>query len=387
MQPNPTILHLANVLMIAEADGVLTEPEAFALREIMHRIGADADDLAKARDWMAHHSPYHLQEVQNSADAMKMIEDMVLMSLADGQVSRDESQPLEAFLSGLGFVQADMDMIVQRVRSRLRAIPATPHPSMPIRRDAVAEVPAQAARHVTPPPVFARISPPALQSPSTHQRPIAHPTPAHRHATPAPVLVAEPPPHTAPPVSAIPPPVVPKETPLERCQRHRASAPQGVCYCFGAPEGPLNPWGCRLMRMAWTSDADWLRLGRFRDSDTFVLDHEAISARLSERLTSVAGCPFLLTGFAQQALNALPSQATTMGRWRHHLVSQTAPSATAVTVRSYSHGCAREVAAWADGLAPTDDRDARQMIRRAARLTGVAVDLTLLNHTKEADHA
>jgi hypothetical protein len=124
--------------------------------------------------------------------------------------------------------------------------------------------------------------------------------------------------------------------------------------------------------MTWTVDADWLRLGRFRDSDTFVFDHDAISARLNERLASVTGCPFLLASFAQQAVSVLPSQATTMGRWRHHLVSQTAPSATAVTVRSYNHGCAREVAAWADGLAPTDDQDARR---------------TLLNHTKEADHA
>jgi hypothetical protein len=380
MPLNPTIIHLANVLMIAEADGGLTDPEAAALREIMHRIGADAGDLAAAREWMARHSPYHLQEVQNSADSMKMIEDMVFMSLADGQVSRNESLPLEAFLSSLGFVQADMDMIVHRVRTRLRNIPNTPHPAMPIRRDAVAAVPAKAARHATPTPVSARVSPPALPSPSTPRRPVARPTPAPRQPTPAPVLVAEPAPHTAPPV-------VPKETPLERCQRHRASAPQGVCYCFGAPEGPLNPWGCRLTRMAWTADADWLRLGRFRDSDTFVLDHEAISERLRERLTSVADCPFLLSSFGKQALNALPSQATTMGRWRHHLVSQTTLAATAVTVRSYSHGCVREVAAWADGLAPTDDRDARQMIRRAARLTGVTVDLTLLKHTKEADHA
>jgi hypothetical protein len=139
--------------------------------------------------------------------------------------------------------------------------------------------------------------------------------------------------------------------------------------------------------MSWTADADWLRLGRFRDGDTFVFDREAIAARMRERLANAAGCPFLLAGFAQQAAVALPALATTMGRWRHHLVSQTTPAATAVTIRSYSHGCRREVAAWADGLAPTDDRDARQMIRRTARQTGTAIPLNLLDQGKEADHA
>jgi hypothetical protein len=386
MPLNPTIIHLANVLMIAEADGAFTEPKAAALREIMHRIGADAGDLAAAREWMARHSPYRLQVISNSADSMRMIEDMVFMSLADGQVSPEESRPLEAFLSNLGFVQADMDLIVQRVRTRLRAIPTAPHPAMPTRRDDVAAIAGKAARHVTPPPMAPRPSPPARKPPAAPQGKSPQQTPMPQPAASTPVSEVSHEPERKP-AECTTPPEPASESPVDRCERRRASAPLGACYCFGTPDEPLNPWGCRLTHMAWTADADWLRLGRFRNSDTFVFDREAIAARLNERLESVRDCPFLLAGFAQQAVSALPSQATTMGRWRHHLVSQTAPSATAVTVRSYSHGCLREVAAWADGLAPTDDQDAWRMIRCAARRTGVTVDLTLLNHTKEADHA
>jgi hypothetical protein len=386
MPSNSIIVHLANVLMIAEADGAFTEPEAAALREIMHRIGAGPGDLAAARDWMARNAPYRLQVIPDSADTMKMIEDMVLMSLADGQVSRNESRPLEAFLSNLGFVQADMDLIVQRVRPRLRNIPAAPHPAMPARRDDAAVPSGKASRPLTPPAKAVRPPPPPVRAPAAPQGSAPHQTPVPQPAASEPVAAAASSPQREAP-APVSPPEGAAESPLDRCGRLRANAPLGDGYCFGAPDEPLNPWGCRLTGMAWTADADWHRLGRFRDSDTFVFDREAIAARLHQRLGAVSGCPFLLGGFAQQALSALPSLATTMGRWRHHLVSQATPSATAVTVRSYSHGCRREVAAWSDGLAPTDDQDARRMIRRTARRTGAAIDLNLLDHTKEADHA
>jgi hypothetical protein len=132
--------------------------------------------------------------------------------------------------------------------------------------------------------------------------------------------------------------------------------------------------------MAWTDDAPWLRLGAFRDDDSFVFDREAIGRHLRQRLAAVADCPFLLAGFAEHARSALPSRATTAGRWRHHLASQTTvSSAVPVTIRTYRHGCSRQVVALSDGLSPTDDRDARLMIRRTALRTHAPLDLAQLD--------
>ena len=170
-------------------------------------------------------------------------------------------------------------------------------------------------------------------------------------------------------------------TTLAACAAAREASPAGACYCFGHPEGPLNPWGCRLVEMPWSADAPWFRLGRFRDDDTFVFDRQAISTHLETRLRTVADCPFLLPGFASAALAFLPSRASTTGRWTHHLAPRTTPgdSAVTVTIRTYRHGCGQRAAARSDGLSPTDDRDARLMIRRTVRRLRAPVDLARLD--------
>ena len=368
-----TIIHLANVLAIAESDGTLSEKEHGALCEVMLRIGADEADLDAARDRLEREAPYRLQPLSDPADNMRMIENMVLVALADGHVSPHESQPLEAFLSNLGFVQADMDMIVKRVRVRLRSIPAMPSPPpLPARRrESTAPTPAPASRQtgtkVAP-------KPPPLPTP---RKPALPRPPARSQAAPiATPSLPEPASEAAPAGRA-----ADALTPVERCAQKREASPVGACYCFGSPEGPLNPWGCRLLEMAWAADASWFRLGQFRDNDTFVFDREAIADCLRQRLSVVAECPFLLPGFAEAALAELPSRATTAGRWRHHLASQTllTMSAIPVTIRTYRHGCGQHAVARSDGLSPTDDRDARLMIRRTVRQRCAPVDLAVLD--------
>lgn len=380
-----TIIHLANVLTIAEADGTLSEKEYGALCEVMLRIGADENDLDAARDRLEREPPYRLQPLSNAADNMKMVENMVLVALADGHVSPYESQPLEAFLSSLGFVQADMDMIVKRVRVRLRTIPPMPLlPPPPTNRrpDAMRAngkgghvdrvVPAIASRQTGK-----KVTPKLPPLPPPPRRTVQPQPPAQAQAAPTAAPVPPEPAHEA----VTTPRDVQAPTPVEQCAHRREASPAGSCYCFGCPEEPLNPWGCRLIDMPWSNDAPWFRLGHFRDNDTFVFDHEALSDCLRRRLSTVANCPFLLPGFAEAALETMPLRATTTGRWRHHLASQTllAASAMPVTIRTYRHGCGQHAVARSDGLSPTDDRDARLMIRRTVRQRRAPVDLTVLD--------
>jgi hypothetical protein len=134
--------------------------------------------------------------------------------------------------------------------------------------------------------------------------------------------------------------------------------------------GALNPWGCRLLDMDWSGRADWLRLGAFRDSDTFVLDRAAIRALLASRMTAVSACPHFSAVVASAAVDALPSRATTAGRWRHHKAETSATGAVPITVREYRHGCDISSAVTSDGMAPTDGRDALLIIRRTCAAAG-----------------
>lgn len=362
-----TVIHLANVLAIAEADGTVVAAEEAVLRDVVKRLGATEADITAAYALLDHNPPYRLRAFPEPSARMAVVEDMVMMSMADGQISPHESRPLDAFLESLGYAQADIDMIVRRVRTRLAKISTVPLPQS------------------VPPPPFKPppFKPPSIKPPSikpSHKVSVPAQTQAQAAEKPA-ARPLPPDPRVDDTVDVPEVEVEPADlTPLwQACAHCRGKSPAGTSYCFGAPEGPLNPWGCRLTDMPWADDAPWLRLGRFRDSTTFVFDRDAIATLLRQRLVVVSECPFLLPGFAYEALAALPARATVGERWRPHVVPASAPGATRLTITTYAHGCARQSAVLADGVTPTSDYDARLLIRRTVCRTGAAVDLAVLD--------
>jgi hypothetical protein len=364
MTRSEKITYLANILAVALADQQISRPETMAMRDVLGRLGAGDDLLQAARDLLDREGAYALTPLADPADGMRNIEDMVLLALADGALQPDESALIEGFLSDLGFAQADMDMIVRRTQTRLRDLGLAVTVGGATRRER-ARV-AEAKRNPPPPP-----PPPPPPLPSRH----AAPVPEVSRALPVAATVAP-----VPAVPAASPVIPPSGLPekLAACVQRRAQAPEGACYCFGLPDRPLNPWACRLLDMDWTPGAAWLRLGRFRDDETFVFDGDAIRAGLQERLAGVAACPYLLAGWAMRACASLPSRASTAGRWRHRVAPAGASGAVTVSVRTYRHGCARSETLTADGLEPTDGRDAWRMIRRAAQQAVTAADLKRL---------
>jgi hypothetical protein len=317
-----------------------------------------------------------------------------MMALADGTLTPEESALIERLLAGQGFAQADMDMVVRRAEKRVREIvqaaaaapnPAPAAPPHPVASSRPPPLPAKPAAAPLPRKTIARtVVPPRAPAPpmrtrgqaETQPRPAAPTAAAIASAAPLAAPRQEPAPAAAAP--AAPPatvpapaaPTPPPENPLVACMRRRESAPCGRTYCFGAPTGALNPWGCRLLDMDWSERAEWLRLGAFRDSDTFVLDREAIRARLAANMPAVRACPHFSAAVALAAAAALPSRATTAGRWRHHKAETGATGAVPIAVREYRHGCDITSMVTTDGMAPTDGRDALLIVRRAVAAAG-----------------
>ena len=157
---------------------------------------------------------------------------------------------------------------------------------------------------------------------------------------------------------------------LERCIRSRSESPDPREYCYGAGSGSVNCWGCRLADMDWKAGSDWLRLGSFRDDETFVFDKQALEDRLNVGLAAVRACPHLDSDCAQAALAVFPERASVWGRWQYRIARASAPGARTVKVREYRHGCAMTITRLTDGVDPTGVRDAIKIVRRAVRACG-----------------
>jgi len=412
------VIHLANVLAIAEADGAVDSAEEAVFEVVAARLGADAADVAAARTFLAQNRPYRLRAFNDPAASMAVIEDMVMMSMADGRVKPQETRPLEAFFESLGYVQADIDMVVRRVQRRMSKFAA----------------PAAAAtvKSVVPPPLAGTEGvagvkrPPAVQPQAQEVVPeaeVVRESTAERVAEkraeartmarvkevarqsrgktageesvgwgpPEPFRLS----HEEEPkgeairklsgeIKAVAEPEQVSERSLawQECAKRREVAAEGECYCFGAPEGPLNPWGCRLAEMPWQRGVAWLRLGSFRTDGAFVFDHGAMADALDSALKRVVECPYLRPHFVEAALAVLPSRGIVGGHWEAY-EAVTGAGGFTLEVVNYNHGCGNRRTVVADGLSPLDDHMALLMIRRAARRTGIDVDVKLLVDLRE----
>ena len=147
----------------------------------------------------------------------------------------------------------------------------------------------------------------------------------------------------------------------------RAASEHSETYCFGIPDGPVNPWGCRLSHMPWEPEAAWLGLGHFRDEATFLFDKHAIAERLTAHLASVLSCPHLDTEFTEAAFDGLPARAHIGPRWQYRPANANDPDSVTVRTTHYVHGCAVSTTLTVDGVDPIGTRDAMKIIRQAGR--------------------
>lgn len=358
--------YLANVLSIAKVDGKVPAGESLALRAIVKRIGANDQDLADAARLLGSGS-YRVQLPDVPSERMANIQDMVMVALADGDVSPDESAPIEKAVKRLGFSQVDIDMIVRRAEHELRKIAGTKTPAE--------EVPA-----ALPPPVPpASVAPPPPPLPKAPARKAPKVVPPE----PAPVPVEE---EAVAPVPHTPEAETPEEQAevrpphdassavlsdrIQACMARRSASVDPAGYCFGRPDGDPNVWGCRLAGMDWVPGAAWFELGAFRDDETFVFDKQAIADRLDANLSDVVGCPHLHVAYTEKAFDELPKRASVRGHWQYREAKPGDPTAVTVRVMRYIHGCPLSTAEQVTGVDPDGPREAEKLIHRAMRASG-----------------
>ncbi|MDP6525976.1 MAG: hypothetical protein QGI24_06295 [Kiritimatiellia bacterium] len=177
------VVYLANVLTIAGADDVVALQEKLAIRWIISRIEADASVVEDATRLLAS-GDYKLKPLGTPSQRSANIEDMIMVALSDGKLDSSEIKPIEKMTDVLGYVQADMDMMVKKAQSRLRKIvkdaPVPKSSGQPKRRKKA--TPARAtARRTRSKEVTRTQKPPrarALARPKSASRKKPKPTPA-----------------------------------------------------------------------------------------------------------------------------------------------------------------------------------------------------------------
>jgi uncharacterized tellurite resistance protein B-like protein len=144
------------------------------------------------------------------------------------------------------------------------------------------------------------------------------------------------------------------------CASQRATAYQPAGYCFGKDENRLNPWGCKQARMDWAEWANWFCHGRWEKTGIigqkvqWRFDKERIKHELATNLYRFRYCPHLNTKLSESVLRHLPDTVVP-GRdasWEFHQNYEEVPGAIKIVQKEHNAGFSFGNEFWADGVRP-----------------------------------
>jgi len=383
-------LYLANVLHVAGLDRRRGARESAVWDTVVERLGATDEDVAAAGR-LLQGSGNNIFLPRSTHARMENLQDMLMMALADGRITPQEAGPIERVARTMRYTQADVDLALKRAESELRKIQRAAD-----RKRRAAEAAASQRSQETPVSASAP-SQAAVPPPLPPKRSVAGGAPvedASEDAAGQLPVDSEPyadttdaatvePPQPADEDAAVPAADLPAEPvpPVEQavnlpdrvrlCAAACAAAEDRRGYCFGLPDGELNPWGCRLSGLDWSDGADWFKAGRFRDASTFEFDKREIAERLSGNLSVVTGCPYFSEKFAEYAFEALPRRVTIGERWAYR-TPDSADDAEIIETVEYIYGCPLRKTVFSDGVTPRGGYDAYKIIRKAAKRVGLS---------------
>ena len=162
------------------------------------------------------------------------------------------------------------------------------------------------------------------------------------------------------------------------CASQRATAYRPAEYCFGKDENRLNPWGCKQARMDWTEWAGWFCYGKWEKSG-FVgskvqwrFDKERIRHELATNLHRCRHCPHLNANLPEAVLRHLPDVVVpgTDNNWDFHQIYEEVPGAIKVVQKKRSGGFTYSNEFWADGVRPKGYRVLTDILTKAFRQVG-----------------
>lgn len=118
------VLYLANCVLIAGVNGEISPLEGEAIEGIREEIGASKDDLSKALNAVAQGN-HQVTPVGRFSDKVRNLEDMIYLSISDGELSKSEKPEIISFAKATKISQNQLNEIFSesKLRTKLKKTP------------------------------------------------------------------------------------------------------------------------------------------------------------------------------------------------------------------------------------------------------------------------
>ena len=120
MTKDELVIYLANLVSISGLAGEITPDESEAIEQIRQEIGASKSDLKTGIDAVVQRT-HQITPVGRFSDRVRNLEDMVLVSIADGKLSESEKPEILSFAKTIKVSQKQIKEILAGSKLRLKS--------------------------------------------------------------------------------------------------------------------------------------------------------------------------------------------------------------------------------------------------------------------------
>jgi len=166
------------------------------------------------------------------------------------------------------------------------------------------------------------------------------------------------------------------------CASQRNTAYRPIEYCFGKDDNRINPWGCKQAQMDWSDWADWFCYGRWEkigfmgQKFQWVFDKERIKHELATHLYRFRYCPYLNTKLSESVLQYLPDKIEIGSdpNWDYHANFTEVPGALKIILKEKDADMVFTREFWADGVKPKGLQVLVDILLKAYKDLGIETD-------------
>ena len=119
MNKEDMVPYLANVALISASDGELDPREAQAIDSIRHEIGAGEKEFHEALNVVAQ-GGHKIRPVGRFSDKVRNLEDMIFVSLSDGNLDKKQKPEILSFAKAIKISQTQLTELLSWAKDRVK---------------------------------------------------------------------------------------------------------------------------------------------------------------------------------------------------------------------------------------------------------------------------
>lgn len=342
------VMYLANLVSVARIDGSVSPKKSEAVARIQKRMGAKKTELNKAMK-LAERDDYKIEPIGHFTDKVQNLEDLLYVSVVDGEIHAQEKTIIVNFAKDIGVTQDQLNLIMGDInrllasgtaRSSCRACGA----EAPVITRFCAECGAAVSKADSQKAVSVSYEIPGsgitIEFAESTAAGFADAVEIAKSASSNATCIKGKKPWylTSWPTEDIEGAIKLVEClkgmrnrkvyidgtesrwdevfGFVWCAQARNTAYRTLEYCYGLDEKRLNIWGCKQAGMDWAEWADWFSYGSFKkggllkSQPIFIFDKNRIKHEIETNLFRCRYCPYLNFDLIQAVVDAFPDEAT-----------------------------------------------------------------------------